>query len=129
MRWRIGVVGLMAAAVTAAACSTTTDPVLTGQVAQIAGITTPAHATATDTIKVSFSYITTACDTGATVEARRTPDGYRFTARSFTTELNCAGVNGPHAVGFSIAPPQDLPSRLIFSQPDGNDSVRVVAAP
>ena len=75
------------------------------------------------------SCCSSACDTGATVEARRTPDGYRFTARSFPTELSCVGVNGPHAVGFNVAPPQELPVRLIFSEPDGNDSVRVVTAP
>lgn len=126
MRWRIGMVGLMTGAVVAAACGSTTDPQLVGQVAVITGITTPIHAATTDTIKVGFSYVTTACDTGATVEARQTPDGLRFTARSFPTELNCSGVNGPHPVGYLIRPPHDAQLRLIFSEPDGNDSVRVV---
>lgn len=126
MRWRIGVVGVVVTASVAAACGSTTDPQLTGQVAQITGITAPLHATATDTVKVSFSYLTTACDTGATVEARQTPDGLRFTVRSFPTELNCSGVNGPHPVGYLIRPPHDAQLRLIFSEPDGNDSVRVV---
>ena len=126
MRQRLGVVGVIAAAIVAAACGSTTDPLLVGQVAMIGAISTPAHAATTDTIKVGFSYITTACDTGATVEARQTPDGLRFTARSFPTELNCVGVNGPHPAGYLILPPHDAQMRLIFSEPDGNDSVRVV---
>jgi hypothetical protein len=127
LRARLGLVGVMACVI-AAACSSTTDPVLNGEVALIRGITVPARAASGDTIRVAFSYVTAPCDTGLTVESRQTFDEIRFTARSKQTTLPCvATLSGVHPVGYLILPPHEAPLRLVFSEPDGNDSVRVVA--
>ena len=119
-------VGLLACVV-AAACSSGTEPSSAGEVAVITGISVPARAAATDTIKVAFSYVTAPCDTALAVESRETLDEIRFTARSKHTELTCIRIFSSHAVGYLIPPPHESPLRLVFSEPDGKDSVRVVA--
>jgi len=131
MTGRAGVVVLMVAGVVAAACTTGTDPVSQGEVRQIVGITTSAHAAASDTIRIAFSYVIPPCDSGATLEVRDENDadyaGVRFTARSHTVDAACPlGPTLPHAVAYLIAPPHFAPMKLIFSEPDGNDTVRVV---
>ncbi len=120
-------VGLMACVV-AFACTSATEPVLAGEVAVITGISVPARAAATDTVRVAFSYVTAACDTGLAVESRQTFNEIRFTARSKHTDLPCLAVLAiSHPVVYLIPPPHEAPLRLIFSEPDGKDSVRVVA--
>jgi hypothetical protein len=117
-------------AVVVAACSSGTDPVSQGEVAQIVNITTSAHAASTDTIKVAFTYVTSSCDTGATLEVRdeNTSEvaGMRFTARSHPVEVDCRLAPNLHPVVYSVSPPHFSPMRLAFSEPDGNDTVRVV---
>jgi hypothetical protein len=129
MNKRLSVVGVMVAIV--AACSSTTDPVTQGEVAQIINIVTPARSAASETLKVSFTYVTSPCDTGATLEVRDANGtdmaGLRFTARSFPTERACTlSALQMHAVSYGIGPGHFMPMRLIFSEPDGNDTVRVV---
>lgn len=129
--WRRGVVLVAGVVITAiAACSSGTDPVLQGQVVSIVNITTSAHAASTDTIKVAFTWISTPCDTGASLEVRDENTsqvaGMRFTARSFQLQEGCRLAPTLHPVVYSIAPPHFAPMRLAFSEPDGNDTVRVV---
>jgi hypothetical protein len=121
-----GIVGVVAAA-----CTTGTDPVAQGEVAQIVDITTSAHAASSDTIRIGFAYVIPPCDTGAVLEVRDENGldiaGMRFTARSHPVDAACPlGPTVPHAVTYSISPPHYAPMRLIFSEPDGNDTVRVV---
>lgn len=124
---RLRLLTVMACAVTVA-CSTTTDPVAAGAVALITAISAPARAASLDTINVAFAYVTAPCDTGLAVESRQTFDEIRFTARSKHTDLPCIAVPTiQHRVGYVIVPPHEAPLRLIFSEPDGKDSVRVVA--
>lgn len=129
MNKRLSVVGVMAVVV---ACSSTTDPVPQGRVSQIVNIVTPARAAEDETLKVSFSYVTSPCDTGAVLEARdaNTSEiaGLRFTARSYATERACQFSSmAVHNVTYAINPGHFAPFKLIFSEPDGNDTVRVVA--
>ena len=99
-----------------------------GDVAVITNISVPARAAITDTIKVGFTYVTAPCDTGLTVESRQNFDELRLTARSKHTSLPCASTYDiTHAALHVVVPPHEAPLRLIFSEPDGNDSVRVVA--
>jgi hypothetical protein len=130
--WRRGIVfGVGIIAVGVAACTSGTDPVVQGQVAQIVDITTSAHAASTDTIRVAFTYVTSPCDTGAALEVRDENGsdyaGMRFTARSHPLDQGCALSSiAMHPVVYAIPPVHFAPMRLIFSEPDGNDTVRVV---
>ena len=129
--WRRGMVLAAGVAVVAiAACTSGTDPVSQGEVQQIINITTSAHAASTDTIRIGFAYVIPPCDTGATLEVRDENGsdfaGMRFTARSHPTEAECRLSPTSHAVAYSISPPHFAPMKLIFSEPDGNDTVRVV---
>ena len=130
--WRRGiVVGGGVVAVLVAACTSGTDPVIQGQLVPIVDITTSAHAASTDTIRVAFSYITSPCDTGAALEVRDENGsdyaGMRFTARSHPVDQGCVlSSMTTHAVVYAIPPVHFAPIRLIFSEPDGKDTVRVV---
>ncbi|MFL5562405.1 MAG: hypothetical protein ACJ79K_13105 [Gemmatimonadaceae bacterium] len=130
--WRRGMVLVAGVAVVAiAACTSGTDPVSQGEVQQIINITTPAHAASTDTIRIAFAYVIPGCDTGAVLEARDENGsdfaGIRFTARSHPVDAPCPLLPTlPHAVTYSISPPHFAPMKLMFSEPDGNDTVRVV---
>jgi hypothetical protein len=130
-RGRLIVVGALVLGAGIAACTSGTDPVAQGQVVQIVNITTSAHAASTDTIRVAFSYVTAPCDTGAALEVRDENGsdfaGMRFTARSHPVDQACALTpTAMHPVVYAIPPVHFAPMRLIFSEPDGNDTVRVV---
>lgn len=131
MIWRRMVVVVGAVVVGVAACTSGTDPVEQGQVVQIVNIATSARAASTDTIKVAFSYVTSPCDTGAALEVRDENGsdyaGMRFTARSHPVDQGCVlSSMTMHPVVYAIPPVHFAPMRLIFSEPDGNDTVRVV---
>ena len=132
MRTRLVITGMLAAAVAAAACSDSTGPKSVQHVALIGNISVPARAAVTDTVKILFSYSTNWCDTGAVLQSRTTSEGMRFTVTSWSTDRNCPAIAAalvpvPPTAGYIVTPPHIAPMRLVFSEPDGKDSVRVVA--
>jgi hypothetical protein len=123
--WLVGVV-------LAAACDDATGPKSVQHVATIMNIKVPDRAAAADTVRVAFNYVTQFCDTGTVLQVRGTPDGTRFTVTSWSTDLPCAvplSVFNPQlpSVVYVMSPPKGAPLRLLFSEPGGADSVRVVA--
>ena len=133
MRSRLVVAGIVAAAMAAAACSKSTGPKTRSvqHLGWIGHISVPARAAVTDTVKIVFSYSTQYCDTGTVLQSRTTSDGMRFTVTSWSTDRPCPAVTSvvnpvlPMA-GYIVTPPHVAPMRLVFSEPDGNDSTRVV---
>ena len=140
MQRRFVIAGLLGV-ISFAACSDTTAPAATPHIGTIFQIRVPDHAASGDTVKIGFRYYTAGCDTGTVVEARSTSDGLRFTIRSYPTGRPCVltpGIEGVSqgstgvsdiiapSVGYVVAPPHIAPIRLIFTEPDGRDSVRVV---
>lgn len=118
--------------VVAAGCSDTTGPKSVQRVATIVNIKVPATAAATDTVKVVFDYSPASyCDTGVVMQARTLADGLHFTVTSWSTNVQCpayaADIIRLPSAGYIVSPPHDTPLRLVFSEPDGKDSVRVVA--
>ncbi|MFL5562406.1 MAG: hypothetical protein ACJ79K_13110 [Gemmatimonadaceae bacterium] len=139
MQRRFVIAGMLGV-ITVAACRDTTAPVVQ-HIGTIFQIRVPDHAAFGDTVKIGFRYYTAGCDTGTVVETHSTTDGLRFTVRSFATNRPCfllanaaGGVQGnpttdpivAPSVGYIVAPPHLTPMRLVFSEPDGGDSVRVV---
>ena len=132
MRVNLVIAVLLGVAVGTAACNDTTAPAAAPRLATIYGIDAPAHAGFGDTVRVSFSYYSAGCDTGTVVKAQPTGDGMRFTVTSFPTNRPCPldialSVIGPPPMGFVVNPPHASPLRLIFTQPGGTDSVRLIA--
>ena len=131
MRTNLVIAGLLAVAVAVAACDDSTSPGPQPRVAFIGNINVTAHAAYSDTVKVSFNYYTASCDTGVVVQARPTIEGLRFTVTSWPTNRPClltltSSILGPPPVGYVVNPPHQSPLRLLFTQPEGIDSVRVV---
>jgi len=131
MRTNLVIAVLLGVTVTAAACSDTTAPAPAPHTAFIANIDATSHAGPGDTVKVSFTYYTASCDTGAVVQVRRISDGLRFTVTSWPTNRPCPldaslSIIAPPPVGYIVNPPHVSPLRLVFTQPGGTDSVRVV---
>ena len=131
MRTNLVVAVLLGVVVTAAACNDTTAPSAAPHTAVITDIDVTSHAGPGDTVKVFFRYYTASCDTGAVVETRRISDGLRFTVTSWATNRPCPldaslSIIAPPPVGYIVSPPHVSPLRLVFTQPDGKDSVRVV---
>ena len=132
MRANLVIAVLLGVAVTAAACNDTTAPTPTPRLATIANISVAGHGGYTDTVKVSFNYYTASCDTGVVVKVGQVNEGLRFTVTSWPTNRPCPltetfAMVVPPAVGYLVNPPHPSPLRLIFTQPEGTDSVRVVA--
>jgi len=127
------VIAGIAGIITLAACNDSTAPA-TSRIATIYQIRVPEHAAFSDTVRVSFSYWTAGCDTGVVVEQKPTIDGMRFTVRSVPTNRVCpmtltesfVPIIVP-PVGVVISPPHIAPLRLVFTEPEGGDSVRVVS--
>ena len=122
---------LLGVAVASAACSDTTAPKPAPRVAYIYDIKATDHAAVGDTVRISFSYAPVSCDTGVVVTARPNSDGMRFTVTSWPTNRPCPlgaslSIIGPPPVGYIVNPPHISPLRLVFTQPGGTDSVRVV---
>ena len=131
MRINLVIAGLLGAAVAVAACNDATSPAPRPHAAYIGNIKVTDHATYGDTVKVSFNYYTVSCDTGVVVESRPTIEGLRFTVTSWPTNRPCpltltSTILGPPPVGYVVNPPHQSPLKLVFTQPDGVDSVRVV---
>ena len=131
MRMNLVVAVVLGVVVGAAACRDTTAPRPEPRLATIYSISTTAHAGSGDTEKVSFSYFTAGCDTGAVVTARPESDGMRFTVTSWPTDRVCAMTMSQTIiiqppVGYILSPPHVSPLRFVFTQPGGTDSVRVV---
>lgn len=121
---------VLALAVVAIACSDVTGPG-TRHAVSIVGITTPAHATPADTIRISFYVGASPCDTGVVVTSERTSDGIRFSASSVITRsevctLADAALTAPVPFVFAAPPPHPLPFVARFAQPGAPDSVRTV---
>jgi hypothetical protein len=131
MRINLVIAGLLSAVVAVAACDDTTSPTPRPHIAAIANIKVTDHASYGDTVKVSFNYYTVSCDTGVLVQARPIVEGLRFTVTSWPTNRPCpltltSSIIGPPPVGYVVNPPHQSPLKLVFTQPDGVDSVRVV---
>ena len=131
MRTNLVIAVLLGAAVAVAACDETTAPEPKPHLAFIANIQVTEHATYADTVKVSFTYFTASCDTGVVVQARPDYEGVRFTVTSWPTNRACPltaslSIIAPPPVGYVVNPPHQSPLKLIFTQPGGTDSVRVV---
>jgi hypothetical protein len=139
MKRRFVIAGMLGV-IALVACNDTTAP-LTPHIATIFQISVPERAAVGDTVRIGFRYYSSGCDTGTVVEAHSTTDGLRFTVRSFSSNRICpltlglAGVNQSNSatadiiapsVGYVIAPPHLAPLRLVFTEPAGGDSVRVI---
>jgi hypothetical protein len=94
--------------------------------ASIEQIEVSAHAATTDTIFIRFTYITAPCDTSA-IGVRQTSSSVRITATTYPTNRVCQTVL-PAANNFRymVLPYHTAPYTVIFTQPSGTDSVRVV---
>lgn len=131
MRINLVIAVLLGAAVTVAACNDTTAPKPAPHLASIYGIKVTDRAAFSDTVKISFSYAPASCDTGVVVSVRPISDGMRFTVTSWPSNRDCPltaslSIIAPPPVGYIVNPPHISPLRLVFTQPGGTDSVRVV---
>ena len=131
MRTNLVIAVLLGVAVAAAACNDTTAP-KRPHLATIFAIQAPANAAITDTVRVRFSYYTEFCDSGAVLSVHPANDEIRFTVTSWPTNQTCPAVMSTIAsirpsVEYVVNPPHAAPLRLVFSEPTGGDSVRVVA--
>ena len=121
----IGVMGLGIAV--AAACHDTTAPPVY-RIATISKIHVSGHALPTEPVFVNFVYYTiAACDTG-TVEVRQSYNEVRFTAISYPVRGPCtANTSIERPWNYFVQPYHGAPMQVVFTQPSGGDSVRVVA--
>jgi len=131
MRTNLVIAVLLGVTAGVVACTDTTSPKPAPRVAAIGDIKVPDHAAVGDTVKISFNYFTVGCDTGVVVQARPASDGYRFTVTSWPTGLACPMLATTSMIyrpplGYIVNPPHPSPLRLVFTQPGGTDSVRVV---
>ena len=101
-------------------------PAQVARVALITAIRYPDSVTVNDDVTVRFTAVINPCEDFAYGQSRLDGDAIRFTAFSFTTACVSA-VPTTHEVEFFLQSPQQLPRRLIFDEPDGVDSVRVLA--
>jgi hypothetical protein len=130
MRANLVIAVLLGVAVAGSACSDATGPKSVQHVATILDIKVPDRAAVGDTVKVVFSYAASFCDTGTVLQVRNTSEGARFTVTSWSTNQTCPAymlsiIVLPSA-GYIVNPPHPAPLRLIFSEPGGKDSVRLV---
>ena len=122
------------AIITVAACDDSTSPNFQARLVPIGTIDAPVATTPTDSLMISFVYYPFNCDTGAFVRVRQYADTIRFSALSYQTRRECPNyptaslVANNQRFGYIAVPPHAVPLHLIFSQPDGRDSVRLVAA-
>lgn len=126
-RWVLmGMIALAAAA----ACKDSTGPKATRAARRIYNIRVPASAGAADSIRVSFEYERTSCDSAVVVEARPGVAEIRFAVSSISTTGACpdglpiAYIRYP--VVYTVAPPHAVPYTARFAEPAEPDSVRTV---
>jgi hypothetical protein len=114
--------------VVAAGCKNTTAPDPNRpRTAPINGIQVTEHASPTDTIFIRFNYLGGACDSTA-IGVRQTSTNVRLTATTYPTQRPC--VNGASDIQnvfhYMVLPYHNAPYTVMFTQPSGTDSVRVV---
>lgn len=125
------VVVVMAVAIAAAACSDSNAPSARQQL-MIYDIQAPASASPGDSIRISFEYARSSCDSAVAVDTRPTFDGVTFVVTSMPTNRACTlnshlSIIAPAPVIYVVPPPYMLPFTARFDQP-GTDSIRVIAA-
>jgi hypothetical protein len=96
----------------------------------IRDIQAPASAAATDTLRISFRWTYGGCDVGVGVRTTSTPTQLTFAA--FKRDAGIPGMGGTDVLHLQPYDHIVLPSQrsgtftLVFRQPSGSDSVRVV---
>ena len=130
MRRRPGLLCVIAAVSAGVGCQSATDPIGTDNrpVAVITAIRIPSGFGAGDTVMVKFSYLTAVCDTARAVDVRRDNGALRFTVTSAPWSGACtlSASIGVYDVGYLIPPPHAAGQLLIFSEPGGADSLRIL---
>jgi hypothetical protein len=111
-----------------AGCGDSTGPKSVEHTNPIMQIRVPAHATFSDTLKISFGYSIPCSDTGAVIRASGIAGGWRITVTSWTSDPRFCPLTDIIApnVGYLVNPPHPVPLRFVFTEPSGGDSVRVV---
>jgi hypothetical protein len=95
-------------------------------VATISQIHVPSQVGLWDTVRVDFTYFTPGCDSSVVV-IRLGYTQLKFTARGYPTDRICINdLGGIHMFRYNVYPPQDAPLSIIFTEPNGGDSVRTV---
>jgi hypothetical protein len=122
---------LLSAFVLGAACHDAISPPVRHQ-ATIFAIQTSQRAAIMDTIRISFHYSTSPCDTAVVFESQLMSDGIRLGVSSVGTDRLCpiavTAVYQPPFL-YVVGPPHQAPFTVRFAEPGEADSVRIVAAP
>ena len=118
---------LAAAIAGAAGCRDATAPDPNRpRTAPISGIQVTTHASPTDTIFIRFNYTTAGCDTSA-ISVRQTSNNVRLTATAYPTNGPCLAVlEIQNVFRYMVLPYHAAPYSVVFTQPSGTDTVRVV---
>ena len=101
-------------------------PPVVSHLALITAIRYPDSVTVEDDVIVRFTVVVNPCETLYWAEDHPDGDTMRFSARSISADCVSASPT-THEVEFLLQRPQRLPRTLIFAEPDGADSVRVIA--
>lgn len=121
---------LLAAAALAACSADTTAPSL--RLATITNIVVPDSAGSMDTVLISFDYFPLGCDPIDHVDERSTYDTVSFAVwtrvRNGPCPLDLIAV-AAHPYAALVLPPRPSALTVIFREPDGKDSARVVKGP
>jgi len=106
------------------------DAIATEQ-ATIYAIQTPQRAAIMDTIRISFQYGASPCDTAVVFESQLMSDGIRLGVSSVGTDRVCpiaiTSVYRPPFL-YVVVPPHQAPLTVRFAEPGEADSVRVVGS-
>ena len=112
------------------ACGEATSPPERRQ-ATIYAIQTPQRAAIMDTIRISFQYGASPCDTAVVFESQLMSDGIRLGVSSVGTDRVCpiaiTSVYRPPFL-YVVVPPHQAPLTVRFAEPGEADSVRVVGS-
>jgi hypothetical protein len=121
------IVAAVAGTVVVAGCHDATAPRTDlPRTAPIEQIQVTAHAATTDTIFIRFVYVTAPCDSSA-IGVRQTSTNLRITATGYPTNRPCiAVISAENQFRYMVLPYHAAPFTVIFTQPSGTDSVRVV---
>jgi len=112
------------------ACGEATSPPERRQ-ATIYAIQTPQRGAIMDTIRISFQYGASPCDTAVVFESQLMSDGIRLGVSSVGTDRVCpiaiTSVYRPPFL-YVVVPPHQAPLTVRFAEPGEADSVRVVGS-